>query len=85
MKKTSFLIAVSLLMTGCHSSKPIEQPAQAVQVQRVDGKRNTGPGAVRFSAVVAPDSQVRMSFRINGYVSSLMQVRGEDGRMRDTR
>ena len=83
MKKTSFLIAVTLLMTGCHSSKPIEQPAQAVQVQRVDGKRDTGFGAVRFSAVVTPDSQVTMSFRINGYVSSLMQVRGADGRTRE--
>ena len=83
MKKTSFLIAVTLLMTGCHSSKPIEQPAQAVQVQRVGGGQDFGPGEVRFSAVVAPDSQVTMSFRINGFVTSLMQVRGVDGRTRE--
>jgi RND family efflux transporter MFP subunit len=83
MKKTYFLIAVSLMMTGCHNNKPIEQPAQAVQVQSVDGRHEASPGEVRFSAVVAPDSQVTMSFRINGYVTSLMKVRGVDGRMRE--
>jgi multidrug efflux system membrane fusion protein len=38
---------------------------------------------LRFSAVVTPDSQVPLTFRIPGYVVSLKQVRGEDGRMRD--
>ncbi len=83
MKATTILAALVLLMIGCRSSKPLEQPAQGVQVQRVDGKRDTAPGAVRFSAVDTPDSQVTMSFRINGYVSSLMQVRGADGRTRE--
>src|SRR5271166_6014078 len=83
MKATTILAALVLLMVGCRSSKPIEQPAQAVQVQRVDGKRDTGVNAVRFSAVVTPDSQVTMSFRINGYVFSLMQLRGADGRTRE--
>ncbi len=83
MKATTILAALVLLMIGCRSSKPIEQPAQGVQVQRVDGKRDSGPGAVRFSAVVAPDSQVTLSFRIDGYIISLMQVRGADGRTRE--
>ena len=83
MKINSILLALALLMTGCHSNKPMEQPAQAVQVQRVDGERDSGSGTVRFSAVVAPDSQVSMSFRISGYVTSVMQVRGVDGRTRE--
>lgn len=82
MRVISILAALSILMTGCHSSKPIEQPAQAVQVQSLGGEHDLGPGAVRFSAVVAPDLQVTMSFRINGYVTSLMQVHGVDGRTR---
>jgi multidrug efflux pump subunit AcrA (membrane-fusion protein) len=38
---------------------------------------------LRFSAVVTPDSEVPLAFRIPGYVISLKQVRGQDGRMRD--
>ena len=38
---------------------------------------------LRYSAVVEPDADVPLSFRIPGYVVALMQVRGEDGRMRD--
>ncbi|MGA8309679.1 MAG: efflux RND transporter periplasmic adaptor subunit, partial [Terriglobales bacterium] len=38
---------------------------------------------LRFSAVVTPDSEASLGFRIPGYVISLKQVRGQDGRMRD--
>jgi RND family efflux transporter MFP subunit len=71
------------LMVGCHSSRPIAQAPQAVQVQRIDSQTGLADGALRFSAVVTPDAQVPLSFRIPGYVTSLKQVRGQDGRMRD--
>ena len=38
---------------------------------------------MRYSAVVEADADVPLSFRIPGYVVGLMQVRGENGRMRD--
>jgi multidrug efflux system membrane fusion protein len=38
---------------------------------------------MRYSAVVEPDADVLLAFRIPGYVVALTQVRGEDGRMRD--
>jgi multidrug efflux system membrane fusion protein len=73
-----------LLMAGCGSKAPIEQPPQAVQVQRLAATSSiTGAGGVRFSAFVSPDSQVLLSFRIPGYVVALMQVRGGDGKIRD--
>ncbi len=72
-----------MLLVGCHSGKPIAQAPQAVQVLRMESQVNTSDSALRFSAVVTPDAEAPLSFRIPGYVVSLKQVRGEDGRMRD--
>jgi len=73
----------ALLMAGCASHKPLEQPPQGVQAQRIEAKPSVAAAGPRFSALVMPDSEVRLGFRIPGYVVSLMQVRGVDGRYRD--
>ena len=65
------------------SHKPLEQPPQGVQAQRIEAKPSVASTGPRFSALVMPDSEVRLAFRIPGYVVSLMQVRGVDGRYRD--
>jgi RND family efflux transporter MFP subunit len=83
MKKITALLIAALLMTGCVSHKPIEQPPQGVQVKRIDAISSIANEGPRFSALVTPDSEVQMAFRIPGYVVSLMQVRGADGRYRD--
>ena len=75
-------LAASLLLVGCAGKKPIEQPPQGVQAQKVNYQNSAG-AALRFSAVVQPDMEVPLAFRVPGYVVSLKQVRGEDGRMRD--
>lgn len=84
-KSTALLTAVfaALLMTSCASHKPLEQPPQGVQAQTIEAKAAVGAAGPRFSALVTPDSEVRLNFRIPGYVVSLMQVRGADGRYRD--
>ncbi len=83
MKNVLTMFLLALVLAGCHSSKPIQQAPQAVQTQRLDSNpANTG-GGLRFSAVVTPDAEVPLSFRIPGYVFALKQVRGQDGRMRD--
>ena len=82
--KTIIAILISMLtMTSCSSRVRIEQPPQAVQAQRIGSQSSASAGGLRFSAVVTPDSQVPLAFRIPGYVISLKQVRGQDGRMRD--
>src|SRR5581483_4455969 len=83
VRNIALVLLTMSLMVGCHSSKPIAQAPQAVQVQRIDSATGMTDGAFRFSAVVTPDAQVPLSFRIPGYVTSLKQVRGQDGRMRD--
>jgi len=83
VRNIAITLLITLVMVGCHSSKPIQQTPQAVQTQRVEFDRASATGGLRFSAVVTPDAQVPLSFRIPGYIVSLKQVRGEDGRMRD--
>jgi len=80
---THTVLLLALAVVGCSSQKPIQQAPQAVQAQQVQPESTTKGGEMRFSAVVTPDAQVPLSFRIPGYVVSLKQVRGEDGRMRD--
>ena len=83
MKNVLTMLLLALVMTGCHSSKPIQQAPQAVQTQRLEANSANTSGGLRFSAVVTPDAEVPLSFRIPGYVIALKQVRGQDGRMRD--
>jgi multidrug efflux system membrane fusion protein len=83
MKKLLILLSASVAMTGCAPHERIEQPPQAVQARLIQPQSSTGGESLRFSAVVMPDSQVSLGFRIYGYVVSLNQVRGQDGRMRD--
>jgi len=61
-----------------------------------DGNRHTMPKAVRmavvelspnpqptvYSAIIAPNAQVDLTFRVSGYVVYLQQARGGDGRVR---
>jgi multidrug efflux system membrane fusion protein len=75
--------ATLLFLCGCRANQPIPQPPQAVQIQTVE---SVTPGQVtqtRFSAVVLPDSQVPLAFRIPGYVTSLLEVKGGDGKLRE--
>jgi len=83
MKNVLTMLLLALVMAGCHSNKPISQAPQAVQTQRIGSGPAANSGALRFSAVVEPDAQAPLSFRIPGYVIALKQVRGQDGKMRD--
>ncbi len=83
MRNITAVFSLMLVMAGCASHKPLTQPPQGVQAQAIE--KHAGPNAdgLRFSAVVTPDSEVPLAFRIPGYVNSLKQVRGQDGRMRN--
>ena len=83
MKRIAVTLLITLVAVGCHSSTPIEQAPQAVETQRMESQPGLTAGGLRFSAIVMPDAQVPLSFRIPGYVVSLQQVRGTDGATRD--
>lgn len=83
MRKTIAIFSLMFVMAGCASHKPLNQPPQGVQAQAIEKQSGSNADGLRFSAVVTPDAEVPLSFRIPGYVTSLKQVRGQDGRMRD--
>jgi RND family efflux transporter MFP subunit len=80
---TIAIISLMFVMGGCGGNKPLQQPPQGVHAEAIQTQAGASADGLRFSAVVAPDSEVPLSFRIPGYVISLKQVRGQDGRMRD--
>lgn len=83
MKITIATLSFVLVIAGCSSQKPIAQAPQAVQAQRIAINGAGNGDALRFSAVVTPDAETPLSFRISGYLVALKQVRGQDGRLRD--
>jgi len=82
MRIVMALTLSGLLLCGCQEKKAIPQPSQAVQVQAVKPEADDAADS-RYSAVVLPETQVTVAFRVPGYVRSLLQVRGEDGVLRD--
>ena len=73
-----FLIAVA---PGCGKSpQPSAPEAVPVRVSEVE-QIQTGKTA-RFSASITPNDQINLVFKSGGYIASITQVRGADGRMR---
>ena len=83
MRTRIALLSLVVVMAGCAAKKPLDQPPQGVQAQAIQKQGGNSADGLRFSAVVEPDSEVPLAFRIPGYVISLKQVRGQDGRNRD--
>ena len=81
VKTTLAVLSSAVLWSACVTHATVAQPPQGVQAQRIE-PRVGAIGAQRFSALVTPDAQTPLSFRIPGYVVSLTQVRGQDGRFR---
>ncbi len=83
MKTKVAILSLVLVMAGCGTDKSLVQPPQGVQAQAIAKQSDSNPDGWRFSAVVMPDSEVPLSFRIPGYVTSIKQISGQYGRMRD--
>jgi multidrug efflux system membrane fusion protein len=77
------MLLLVVTASACAVTEAIPQAPQAVQTQPVGSVATSGESGVRYSAVVEPEAEVPLSFRIPGYVVALKQVRGENGRLRD--
>jgi RND family efflux transporter MFP subunit len=81
------LVLVGLLLTvalsACnHESQISSQPPRAVRLATVSAPQTSGE-TLRYSVSILPFAQVDLMFRSSGYVTSVRQVRGADGRTRD--
>ncbi|HMC73259.1 MAG TPA: hypothetical protein VKG87_03065, partial [Terriglobales bacterium] len=73
--------AVSISQTGCtraESEPRALTPVRTAEVQTISTGSET-----RYSANIVPNAQVDLAFKSGGYVVSIRQVRGADGRMRN--
>jgi RND family efflux transporter MFP subunit len=75
-------LGVILILAGCGKKEqtigadPVPVKAQIVAAQEIRA-------AWRYSGEIRPDTQVQLAFKQAGYIASLHQVRGADGRLRD--
>jgi RND family efflux transporter MFP subunit len=72
---------ITLAIFGCGRKEVATPESIPVTVQTVA----TGAGGVggAYSANVVADTQVEVAFKVNGYVQSILQVRGADGKHRN--
>ena len=80
----SALIGASVLLsTGCTTRRVAADGAgipKAIRLVTVQLANDSEPA--RYSAIVAPNAQVDLAFRVSGYVVHLHQTKGADGRIR---
>ena len=85
---SAYLIAYSLglsalLAAGCttrHAAAQAGEPRKAVRLVTV--QYANASESKKYSAIIAPDAQVELSFRVSGYVVDLKRGRASDGRVR---
>lgn len=76
----TLVVAYAISQAGCSSASSEPRaltPVRTAQVQTISTGSET-----RYSANIVPDAQVDLAFKSGGYVVSIRQVRGVDGRMR---
>lgn len=76
------LLSVFLaVVSGCGREPPYRKPLTPVRAVPVE--ESTEEGGVRYSASVDPYAQVDVASKVNGYVQTIHQVKGADGRIRN--
>ena len=79
--KSLAVFALTLLLAACNREAPqLDRSPTPVHVTAVESF--TPKGGERYSASVWPYRQVTLSFKVNGFVEAIHEVRGADGRMR---
>jgi RND family efflux transporter MFP subunit len=73
------LVSLTVLFFACGREQP-QSPVQwvPVRVQQV-GLSKVAVGSVRYTAVLTPNSQVNLAFKVNGYIQSILQRSGPEG------
>ncbi len=74
-------LIVSLAISGCGHKEAAAPESIPVTVQTVALANGVGGGA--YSANIIAETQVDVAFKVNGYVQSILQVKGADGKLRN--
>jgi RND family efflux transporter MFP subunit len=75
-------LLIACILGGCESAhKAPEKPPTPVTVTEVE--EYSGPEGVTYSASIVPYDQVNVAFKSGGYVTTILQRKGVDGRERN--
>ncbi len=80
MKRLVFLFPILFLASCNRQTRALEKTATPVRLSAVE--LYTPSQGQRYSASILPNRQVNLAFRTSGFVESIYQVRGADGRTR---
>jgi RND family efflux transporter MFP subunit len=82
MKRTVISICcIAACFSACRKPQAVERQPTAVRTIAVEPAAS--PNDVRYSGIVAPDTQVDLAFRVAGYVDHIGMVRDGIGRLRE--
>lgn len=80
-KYVALALASTALAAACSKVEGREEPA--LRPVKVMETRIAAPASgVRYAVTIQPESEVSLAFKVAGYVSTIPQRRGADGRMR---
>jgi len=82
MKRTVLICVGLLMLLQFGYSEPRAAAPGAVPVRVSTVERIQVGKAAKYSASIVPNEQTELIFKSGGYVASIMQVKGADGRMR---
>src|SRR5262245_38186435 len=76
-------VAAPILICACGGPQAAAdaRPPKAVRLAIVEASSDSG--ATTYSAVIAPNAQVAVAFRVSGYVVDIRKTTGADGRSRE--
>src|SRR5215475_8696356 len=78
----AFVVATAILTGGCAGRAANEDARSPTAVRLVTVESSTSDGSTAYSAVIAPNAQVDLAFRVSGYVVDIHRTKGADGRTR---
>ena len=79
-RRLSLAILIAALLIGCsHKAEKSAEPVPVTIQAAHAGKQSAGNA---YSGSIAADTQVDVAFKVNGYVQSILEVKGADGRVR---
>ncbi len=84
MRKIYFgvVLAGSLFAVACSRSGTADDPAPAKAIRLGTVSLAREDEAAKYSAILTPNAQVDLAFRVSGYIVQLYQTKGADGRVR---
>src|SRR4029453_8340256 len=76
------LLTAAILADGCTGRDLNADARSPIAVRLVSVEASPRAGATVYSAVIAPNAQVDLTFRVSGYVVDIHRTPGPDGRTR---